>query len=761
MELAGLLHSSVLTGGAPVYVALGDLSVLLGANDTGKSRSLVVLHEVLRDLDPLTDSHAEPAPLSIPEFEATLFVELSDDEASAACSAALRDLLEGDDDLAASGSIGQRPLHAYSREWLDELEADEALFEIEAIDTWLSLVRRSAGLEDPRYEPLFDALRASRLAAVYPPDPARGYSPSAAASVLRLALPNSMTVDESIAAVLVELGCNPDAPGPVVVLPYGDLTIRYPTPMWVPKHPRSIEQDLLGVLVQAVVSSGLLQDQRTFNDRDLLNVWSALLEESDPASAKVVPAFGAFCGLAQMVANEVLPDFVAEVYWISVKPQPISAWPDRTPLKVAIQSRDAARQFDLAQAAEGLQLWLQLALLEAVVAIRRLVSRMDGLSASRQQTLWGRAPEEAMQERLDALFAQRITDRGFSTHPYFRIAALDVLEVIGRDLFDDEAFRTRMPELVERGLDVAALFGGGVHCYFIDEPERHLHPSVARKAARWLRDVMTEREAQCVVTTHSVPFLDAGDAAAYNYLWRRGGKIFSQRFDPDTLHSFSLLAEEMGFDRGELLTTIRQLLFVEGRADQIVLQALFGRELRRLGVAVIPIHGIGRLHRVVEAEALFQYTAADLRVLVDNDIAPLVPELRRDPAKLEAALRDKKNTELQAVAQLLRTAQQAERDNDLEVLSIPAPDMFFMLDAAVISETCGGAYPSHEEAEACWRQMRETTGQRLNRKRFRADRYGVPEDLSLYAQVSAVMHERGLVPAGLQAVIDDLSRWSD
>lgn len=201
-----------------------------------------------------------------------------------------------------------------------------------------------------------------------------------------------------------------------------------------------------------------------------------------------------------------------------------------------------------------------------------------------------------MGERLDALFAQRVAAKAFLTHPYFRIAALDVLEAIGRNLAEDEAFRTRVPELVERGLDVAALFGGGVHCYFIDESERHLHPSVARKAARWLREVMTEREAQCVLTTHSVPFLDLGDAGAYNYLWRQGGRIFSLQFDPDSRHAFSLLAEEMGFDRGELLTTVRQLLFVEGRADQIVLEALFGCELRRFGVAVVPFHGVGGLH---------------------------------------------------------------------------------------------------------------------------------------------------------------------
>src|SRR5262249_13767782 len=156
----------------------------------------------------------------------------------------------------------------------------------------------------------------------------------------------------------------------------------------------------------------------------------------------------------------------------------------------------------------------------------------------------------------------------------------------------------------------------------LDEPERHLHPALARKAARWLRDVMARRpDAQCVLTTHSVPFLDLGEGASYNYLWRDGPLVFSARFARHELDELTLLCEEMGFDRGELLSTVQQLLFVEGRADQIVLETLFGRVLRRLGVVVVPIHGVGRLHRVVEAELLFRFTSARIRVMVDNDIA--------------------------------------------------------------------------------------------------------------------------------------------
>lgn len=170
-----------------------------------------------------------------------------------------------------------------------------------------------------------------------------------------------------------------------------------------------------------------------------------------------------------------------------------------------------------------------------------------------------------------------------------------------------------------------------------------------------------------------MPFLDVGPAAAYDYLWRSSdGRVFSRQFPVDELHAFGVIAEEMGFDRGELLTNVWRLLFVEGRSDQEFLEILLGSELRWLGVAVIPMHGVGRLHRVDEAEALFRYTAAAIRILVDNDIAPLLPALRADPDKREAAFRDAKSTELQAVAQLMKTAAKADRDAGLKVLSIPA-----------------------------------------------------------------------------------------
>jgi hypothetical protein len=701
------------------------------------------------------------------------------------------------------GSVGGRPLHGEVGDLLGELDIDDVSFKPEALEAWLSVVRRGAELTDDRFDPLFDALRESRLVVVDPPRDVPHPDID-----LRLALAAGVARAEPVRSLLDEIGCDTNVACPVVVLPYGPSLPwlgALPSPIWAPTEPERVEAALLDAIVPCVAHLTLLHRSPQFADEEpdpkddepdpedeepdledptaiataaLRAAQDALRDEPDPddeepnqevfsakagdwnrlldeplgpfPSATTVPAFAAVCRLAQMVANDVLPDFVSREYWISIDLNRISDWMHHSPIEIVIVSAGEFRDFALGHAAEGLQLWLQLAILEAIAALNDLTATATAL----MQGAWLPEPEHVerselnlMRDRLSALFACTGPGGDFDVDSAFREAALDILS---RPYLGDARSRWNGSQL----------FVDRIHCYLLDEPERHLHPAVARKAARWLRGVMAARRAQCVLTTHSVPFLDLGDDASYNYLWRQGPKVFSTQFRRHELDEFRLLTEEMGFDRGELLTTIQQILFVEGRADQIVLETLFGRDLRRLGVAVVPIHGVGRLHRVVEAEVLFRYTSARIRVLVDNDVADFVPALRNDPDALEAALRQKKNTELQALAQLLRTAAQAERDAELEVLSIPVPDMFFLLDDRIITELYR-EYPGHGQAESDWMEMRERSGQQIGRKRFRSERYGVPDDGGLYSNVATLMRERNIFPRPLADVFDRLAEWSD
>jgi hypothetical protein len=118
--------------------------------------------------------------------------------------------------------------------------------------------------------------------------------------------------------------------------------------------------------------------------------------------------------------------------------------------------------------------------------------------------------------------------------------------------------------------------------YVIDEPEQHLHPRLQRDAASWLADFVRQRPSQAVIATHAVPFFNLGSESRLVYLRRAsGGTTVPQTMTPEALRRISDEARELGLTRGELLAITSVLLFVEGRADQRVLEALFGRELGR------------------------------------------------------------------------------------------------------------------------------------------------------------------------------------
>ena len=162
-----------------------SISVVLGANDTGKSRTLVAVHEALRRFGPGEGDAGGRAPLRMPDWQATLFVELSDEEAIATCTSSLSGLLSGDEDPSTWGRMGAVGLDGYDADWLADLAVEDALNRADAITTWLEVVRRSAGLSHERFDPLFRALAASRVAAVVAPLPL---------PMLSLALPAELAV---------------------------------------------------------------------------------------------------------------------------------------------------------------------------------------------------------------------------------------------------------------------------------------------------------------------------------------------------------------------------------------------------------------------------------------------------------------------------------------------------------------------------------------------------------------------------------------
>jgi hypothetical protein len=155
-----------------------------------------------------------------------------------------------------------------------------------------------------------------------------------------------------------------------------------------------------------------------------------------------------------------------------------------------------------------------------------------------------------------------------------RAGYLALIERVNQAISDD-------PEDAGPALDdLAAIDRRADQLFVIDEPERQLHPRLVRSAAAWLSDETRFGSSHWLLATHSPLLLRLGGSVQYVYL--RPGSAGSdglaiESIDPASLYGLSVIAGEMGFDRGELLTSVGLVIFVEGETDKAVLEGLFDR----------------------------------------------------------------------------------------------------------------------------------------------------------------------------------------
>ena len=116
--------------------------------------------------------------------------------------------------------------------------------------------------------------------------------------------------------------------------------------MWVPTNPDAIARELMAGLIECVSAARLLVDRGVTwaEEEDFAEAFAALLIEADEAGSvvAVAPAFGAACGLVQMVINDLLPQFVTESYWVAVNPRPVSAWGSAAPVACGPTQRQSS-----------------------------------------------------------------------------------------------------------------------------------------------------------------------------------------------------------------------------------------------------------------------------------------------------------------------------------------------------------------------------------------------------------------------------------
>ena len=289
------------------------------------------------------------------------------------------------------------------------------------------------------------------------------------------------------------------------------------------------------------------------------DLWT--VEEIDDGGISYRPLAKKGCHFVSEIATKLSPAFVRDRYRLRVSPVPLLDWDDQAPIDVWLEAIGNGETYDARQAADGLRLWIEIALLEAADAMRRVELNLRNALLAIEQTRDAAACGHAVR----AYLAQLTEATEAAIDPPFERS-------FGAALAFAPGFESPTRDDQETAADVARRVASTrPRLYLLDEPERHLNARLQRAAAKWLVDLLDTRGSQGLIATHAHAFLSVGSGPTFVEVRREDGGSKLTPFEPHELTAYSEIAEEIGWDRGELLTSVRVLAFVEGRHDQAVL----------------------------------------------------------------------------------------------------------------------------------------------------------------------------------------------
>ncbi len=721
-EFAGA-HGPVGNG----FLPLGDLTILFGANDVGKSRLLGTIAEGAASLealmrgDPFLGDHR-------------FFLKLHAEDAKQLLQRTYRLYVE---ELRAQG-----------------VEEDADAEDLEGGPPWLRFLPRDARDLDPRTSTF-----ALELLAEWCGQPPGG-APGLLVTWCRHAEPRSANQNFATGMPGVRMG--------TVDLPVLPLPVALPAndPSWLRRELADAITDWLAHVQWALRSVARLESlsREPFDEVEPSAAWFELaddfiravdrrpppaslwtIEDSAEGSVAYRPIARTACNHVSAIASRLAPAFVREQYEICVTPVPILSWQDEEQLQIAVKETRSERKYDVDEVADGLKLWIQIAVLEAADSLRRVELNLRNTLL----TIEVAADADCRSDAIRAYLAQVKATVEEPVDPSFaRTLGATFARAVRMESpwLDDEPETTA--EVARR------VASARPRLYLLDEPERHLNPRLQRAAAKWLVDLLLTRGSQGLIATHAHAFLNVGPEPSFVQVRRDpAGASNLQPFEPQEVTAYSEIAQEVGLDMGELLTSTRLLVFVEGRHDQAVLEELFRLPLYHAGVLVVPIAGVGRHSQIVEYDVLIRFTRAQLAVVFDKLDRQTIDRLLTDTAFRRESLRSRR-TELQAMASLLQKA--IDNDRRVQPLPLPVADIFDALDQQILIDQYP-RFPGHAEANTAWESLQERFP---NRKIFYQDEYGVPNEIETYKKVAALMRSLDRIPDTLRNLGADLERMA-
>ena len=475
------------------------------------------------------------------------------------------------------------------------------------------------------------------------------------------------------------------------------------------------------------------------------------LDEDGNENWRVYPDAEGAAAFIAAAANRAVPRFLGGRYQLRVKLRRIDDWVgnEGEPLTLRLQERrdDAVvEEFDVEKAADGLRLWVQLALLQACEQAARVSAELHELAGE-----WWVYAQQAENQDPEANEVE-VEDQTSHYEDEFDAARQELRAIAAGDKSWPEGhlekvLARRQPE------DWTSRSARHRRLFIVDEPERHLHPNVQREAAAWLKGSTAEQGGLCLLATHGTPFLalpsDQG-APLYVYARRTKKGTTCEAFDADEIQGLDQIVAELGFDRGELLTTVALFLVVEGIHDLVVLERLFG-ELRAARIALLSMEGLANYKAVLDSDALWRYTTAEVALCTDKFEPELLKEAMTVPKKAKELRRSDAPQETKILAKLLGNA---ERNNkQVYLLGHPGDDLIDALDESAIQQMFPG-YPGHEVVQELWEKEVEAGADAKQKKLFYERRFGIPASVDGYAKLAEAHAEAGIRPAALQGIVD-------
>ena len=114
----------------------------------------------------------------------------------------------------------------------------------------------------------------------------------------------------------------------------------------------------------------------------------------------------------------------------------------------------------------------------------------------------------------------------------------------------------------------------------LEEPELHLHPGAQRNLMKFLKEKLGNANSQVFFTTHSIVILEEAGFDNY-YVFKKNSRTKITRIDDfkdkEKVKMFEAIQLSLGLKKGELLSLVNLIVFVEGERDQFILEALCER----------------------------------------------------------------------------------------------------------------------------------------------------------------------------------------